>query len=89
MKCLNFIGCKVITSSKKGMDLWSVEDVSCWRLVCVAKVGVRLLIGMRVVTDVEIMTSAKGWSVTRMAVNCILVVLINRSFKRRYVAFVF
>ena len=52
MKYFNFIGCKVITSSKKGVDLWSVEDVSGWRLVCGAKVVVWLLIGMRVATDV-------------------------------------
>ena len=82
IKYFNFIGCKVITSSKKGLGLWSVEDVSCWRLVYAAKVGVWLLIDMRVVTDVQIMTSTKGWSVTRIAINCKFMVLINRSFKR-------
>ena len=83
IKYFNFIGCKVKTSSKKGAGLWSVEDVSCWRLVCVAKVGVWLLIDMRVVTDVQIITSTKAWSVTRSAVNSILMVLINRSFEWR------
>ena len=80
---------KLMTSSKKGMGLWSAVDVSCWRLVCAAKVGEWLLIGMRVITDVQITTSTKAWSVTRTAVNCMLMVLINRSFKRRYVIFVF
>ena len=87
-KHFNFGCCKVITSSKKGLGLLSVVEVSCWRLVCVAKVAVWLLIGMRVITDVQIMTCTKGWSVTRTAQNCILMVL-NRSFKRRYVIFVF
>ena len=87
-KHFNFGWSKVITSSKKGFGLWSAVVVSCWRLICAAKVGVWLLIGMRVITDVQIMTSAKGWSVTRIAVNCMLMVL-NRSFKRRYVIFVF
>ena len=72
MKYFNFIGCKVITSSKKGVDLWSVKDVSCWRLVCVAKVVVWLLISMRVVTDVQMTIFPKVWSVTRIAVKCIL-----------------
>ena len=80
-KHFNLSWSKLITSSKKGLGLWSVVDVSCWRLVCVAKVGVWLLIGMGVVTDVQIMTSTKGWSPTRMAVNCIFMVSINRSFK--------
>ena len=83
MKYFNFIGCKVITSSKKGLGLWSAVDVSCWRLVCGAKVRAWLLIDMRVITDVQITTFTKMWSVTRMAVNCLLMVLINRSFKRR------
>ena len=86
-KHFNFGWCKVITSSKKGFGLRSVVVVSCWRLVCVAKVAVWLLIGMRVSTDVNV-TSTKAWSVSRMADNCILMVL-NRSFKRRYVIFVF
>ena len=88
-KHFNLSWSKLITSSKKGLGLWSVVDVSCWRLVCAAKVGVWLLIGMRVITDEQIMTCTKPWSVTRIAVNCILMVLINRSFKRRYVIFVF
>ena len=87
-KHFNFGWCKVITSSKKGLGLLSAVVVSCWRLVCVAKVAVWMLIGMRVITDVQIMTSAKGWSVTRIAANCMLTFL-NRRFKRRYVIFVF
>ena len=81
-KHFNFGWCKVITSSKKGLGA-----VSWWRLVCVAKVAVWMLIGMRVITDVQIMTSAKAWAVTRTAVNCKFIVL--NSFKRRYVIFVF
>ena len=88
-KHFNLRWSKLMTSSKKGFGLWSAVDVSFWRLVCVAKVGVWMLIGMRVITDEQIMTSAKAWSVTRMAANCILMVLINRRFKRRYVIFVF
>ena len=87
-KYFNLSWGKLMTSSKKGSGLWSAVDVSWWRLVCVAKVAVWLLIGMRVITDVQIMTSAKAWSVTRMAVNCTLTFL-NRSFKWRYVIFVF
>ena len=87
-KHFNISWCKVITSSKKGIGLWSVIVVSWWRLVCVAKVGVWLLIGTRVITDVQIMTSTKAWSLTRMAANCILMFL-NRRFKRSYVIFVF
>ena len=88
-KHFNFSWCKVITSSKKGLGLLSAVVETCWRLVCVAKVGVWSLIGMRVIADVQIMTCTKGWSVTRIAANCILMVLINSSFKRRYVIFVF
>ena len=87
-KHFNISWCKVITSSKKRFGLWSAADVSCWRLICVAKVGVWLSIAMRVITDVQVMTWTKGWSVTRIAQNCTLMVL-NRSFKRRYVIFVF
>ena len=87
-KHFNISWCKVTTSSKKGLGLWSAVDVSWWRLVCVAKVAVWLLIGMRLITDAEIRTCTKGWSVTRITENCILMVL-NRSFKRRYVIFVF
>ena len=86
-KHFNISWCKLKTSSKKGFGLWSAVDVSWWRLVCVAKVGVWLLIGIRVITDVKI-TSTKGWSVTRTPQNWSLMVL-NRSFKRRYVIFVF
>ena len=86
-KHFNISWCKLITSSKKGFGLRSVVVVSCWRLVCVAKVG-EWLLSWRVINDEQIMTSAKAWSVTRMAVNCMLMVL-NRSFKRWYVIFVF
>ena len=88
-KHFNLSWSKVITSSKKGFGLLSAADVSCWRLVCVAKVGEWFLIDMGVITDEQIMTSTKPWSVTRIAVNCTLMVLINRSFKQRYVIFVF
>ena len=87
-KHFNFSWSKVITSSKKRLGLWSAGEVSCRRLVCVAKVAGWLLVGIRVITDVEIMTSTKGCSLNRTAQNCILMV-INRRFKRRYVIFVF
>ena len=85
IKYFNFIWCKVITSSKKGFSLWSVENLSCWRLVCGAKVGAWFLIDILFLgrlTDPQI-TCTKAWSATRIAVNCILMVSINRSFKWR------
>jgi hypothetical protein len=51
--------------------LFTVIAITRRKLICVSKIAVGL-INLRIVTNEQIMTSTKGWSITRATVDCIL-----------------
>ena len=82
VKYLNFCWCKVVATSKQRLGLLSARLIPSWWLVCVAKVTIRALVSVGIVSDAQIMTSTKCCSVRRTTVDCVAIFTVNnRTFE--------
>ena len=77
VKNFNFCWCEFVTTSKQRIGLWSAILIPSWWLVCVAKVTIRVLVSVGIVSDVKIITSTKYCSVRRITVDCVAISTVN------------
>ena len=63
---------ELVLTSKKVLCLFTAIDITRRKLICVSKITVWWLTNLRIVTNVEITTSSKDWSITRGTEYCML-----------------
>ena len=82
VKYFNFCWCERVATSKQRPGLLSAMLIPSWWLVCVAKVTIRALVSVGIVSDVKIKTSTKYCSVRRTTEDCVAIFTINdRTFE--------
>ena len=82
VKYFNFCWCEVAATTKQRLGLLSVILIPSWWLVCVAKVTIRVLVSVGIVSDDQIKTSTKYCSARRITVDCVAIFPVNdRTFE--------
>ena len=88
IKNFNFRWSEGETTSKQCLCIARSITVARRRTVCVTKVCVRICWTTSIVCNIDIITSSKGWTITRVCVYRIMIVSIDISFEWLYVVFV-
>ena len=82
VKYFNFCWCEFVATSKQRLGLLNAILIPSWWLACVAKVIIRALVSVGIVSDVQIMTSTKRCSEGRTTEDCIAISTVNdRTFE--------